>query len=133
MSSLDLIREKRAEIARQRAALEKQDAELAVAERVLAEFEGIVVPPTPQIGFEFGSPPPATSRRERVVEALSGSKLWMTSAEINQAIAERYGALIKATSFYPMISLLTKERVLVRKKDKLALQSRIGEGSQVND
>lgn len=121
----------RADLARQRAALDKQDADLAVAERVLAKLEGSE--PPPQQPFEFSPPGAALSRRDRVVEALSGQKLWMTSAEINQAIANRHGALIKTTSFYPMISLLTKEGVLVRDEDKLALKRRIGEGSQVND
>jgi hypothetical protein len=43
------------------------------------------------------------------------------------------GFLIKGTSFHPMISLMTKEGMIVRDKDRLALKSRIGEGSQVND
>lgn len=133
MNSLQRIREERAEIVRQRAAIEKRDAELAIAEKVLAELERTAPTAGPETTYELSLTPQAASRRERVIEALSGQKLWMTSAEINQAIARRHGALIKTTSFYPMISLLTKDGVLVRKDDKLALKSRLGEGSQVND
>ena len=113
--------------------MEKRDAELAVAERVLAEMEGADVPSAPEKVYELSPSPVATSRREKVIEALSGTKLWMTSGEINQAIAKRHGAPIKNTSFYPMISVLTKDGVIIRKDDKLAVKGRIGEGSQVND
>ena len=133
INSLQRIREERADLVRQRTAIEKRDAELAIAERVLAELERTPLPSGPEKPYELSLMPQAASRRERVLEALSGQKLWMTSAEINQAIARRHGAMIKATSFYPMISLLTKEGVLVRDEDKLALKGRIGEGSQVND
>lgn len=124
----------RADLARQRAALDKQDAELAIAEKVLSEIEGSDAPPAPaQNAMLNMMAAHGLSRRDRVVEALSGKLLWMTSAEINDAIAKRQGARIKNTSFYPMLTVLKNEGVVVRDGDKMALKSRIGEGSQVND
>lgn len=119
-----MIRAKRAELARQRAALEKQDAELAIAERVLAEMEGVKAS-SPQQTFEIVLSAPSGSRRERVLEALGGDKIWMTSAEINNAIAKRHGVLIKGTSLYPMLTNLKKEGVIIRQGDRMALKGRL--------
>ncbi len=85
------------------------------------------------MAYELSLSPAPNTRREKVIHALMGEKIWMTSGEINKAIAKRHGTLIKSTSFYPMISLLTKERVIIRRDDKLALRSRLGEGQAVND
>ncbi|MBA4330583.1 MAG: hypothetical protein B7Y85_06185 [Brevundimonas sp. 32-68-21] len=131
--SITRIRAEREEIARQRAALDKRDADLAVAEKVLVELEGVDASSAPEAPYELNLSPQATTRREKIIEALKGPKLWMTSGEINKAIYKRHGVMIKTTSLYPMLTLMTKEGVLMRSKDKLALESRIGEGSQVND
>lgn len=140
MSDLQKIREARADLARQRAALERRDAELAVAEKVLAEFGDVTVSTPPQsvqqtqqrtLDIILSSPP--ASRRERVLQALSGEKVWMTSAEINRAIAKRHGMLIKGTSLYPMLTVLKNEGVIVRDGDKMALKSRVEGGSEVQD
>ena len=130
---MERIRAERADLASQRAVLEQRDAELAVAERVLAELEGNDKSKASDRPQELSLSPAPNTRREKVIFALSGEKIWMTSAEINQAIGRRHGAEIKSTSFYPMVSLLTKERVIIRRGDKLALRSRLGEGQAVND
>lgn len=135
MTGLQKIRDMRADLARQRAALEKQDAELAIAEKVMTQIEGSDTPTLPGlVPFPAPPAPPPTaggSRRERVLEALSGEKVWMTSAEVNQEIARRYGALMKGTSLYPLLSLLKKERVIVRAGDKIAIKRRAEGGSAV--
>lgn len=134
MSSLQKIRDKRAELALQRAALERQDAELAIAEKVLAEMEGVKASPSPQQPFEFDAPPQPSvhpSRRELVMEALGGEKVWMTSAEINKEVFRRHRFLIKTSSLYPMLTVLKNEGVIVRDGDRMALKSRVGGGSEV--
>ncbi|GLK49281.1 hypothetical protein GCM10017620_22540 [Brevundimonas intermedia] len=143
MNPLQQIRDKRAHLARQRAAIDLQDAELEVAEKVLVRleaerpegktFELQPVQPgkndEPRDTFAFDVPPIRLSRRELVLEALKGEKIWMTSAEINEEIAKRHGAQIKPTSFYPMLSNLKNEAVIKREGDRMALASRIeGEG-----
>lgn len=138
MTGLQKIRDKRADLARQRAALERQDAELAIAEKVMAEIEGDETPAQPAL--PAGSAPTAlsklvaTSRRTRILEALSGEKVFMTSAEINEAIAKRYGAPIKGSSLYPMLSLLKQEKVIVRagkNGELIAIKRRAEGGSEV--
>lgn len=138
MSSLQKIRDERAELARQRAALERRDAELAVAEKVLAEFEGIPATELAAISgterFSMKMPVPTTStRRELVIEALSGEKVWMTSGEINKAIYKRHRFMIKTSSLYPMLTVLKNETVIVRDGDKMALKSRVKGGFEVQD
>jgi len=84
------------------------------------------VPPMPPTGYG--------TRRERILEALSGEKVFMTSGEVNAAIAKRYGALIKGTSLYPMLTQLKKEGVIVRagkKGDLIAIKRRAEGGSVV--
>lgn len=132
MTPLDQIRRQRADLARQRAALDKRDAELAIAEKVLAELEGAVASPAPST-MELLLSAPTASRRERVVEALSGERVWMTSREINNAIAKRHGMLIKSTSLLPMLTNLKNEGVVVRDGDKIALKERVEGGSAVQD
>lgn len=133
MSDLDQIRADRANIARQRAELEKLDADLAVAERVLLGYRasGAQSPAPIQAAFKLASPVPSATRRDRVIQALSDEKLWMTSSEINLAIEKRHGALMKTNSLYPMLTNLKKEGVIVRDRDRMALKSRITEAAPV--
>lgn len=127
MSDLQKIRDKRAAIAQQRAALERQDAELAIAEKVLREFAN--ADHASAFGGDVGLPvlarAPSGSRRERVLEALSGETVWMTSKEINFAIAQKYGVYIKGASLFPMLTALKNEGVIVRDGSKMALKSRV--------
>lgn len=126
MSPIDQIRAERAKIAQQRAALEKRDAELAVAERVLAEFDGVTIVPVPpeavQVQPYSGREP---SRRDKVLDVLAEGALWATSAEINRAVARKFGFLIKPSSFHPLLTDLKNEGVILRDGNKLALKSRI--------
>ena len=125
MESLQRIRTERAEIARQRAAMDRRDADLAVAERILSEIEGDAAHQTLPLNAMLSvMPASGVSRRDRVVESLSGEKIWMTSAEINEAIAKRHGAPIKTTSFYPMLTTLKNDGVIVRDGERIALKSR---------
>jgi hypothetical protein len=68
--SITRIRAEREEIARQRAALDKRDADLAVAEKVLVELEGVDASSAPEAPYELNLSPQATTRREKIIEAL---------------------------------------------------------------
>lgn len=134
MTGLQKIRAKRAELAQQRAALDGLDAELAIAERVLAKLEGDETPAATTPSAAPPPPPAGASRRERILEALSGEKVWMTSGEINHAIWKRHGAMIKGSSLYPMLSVLKQEGVIVRagkNGENIAIRRRAEGGSAV--
>lgn len=134
MTDLQKIRDRRADLAQQRAALEKLDADLATAERVLVEMSGSEASPALNPVVPVKPPSGYGSRRERILEALSGEKVFMTSGEVNRAIAKRYGVMIKGTSLYPMLTQLKKEGVIVRagqKGDLIAIKRRAEGASTV--
>lgn len=124
MSNLDTIRERRAAIAAQRTSLDREDAELAVAERVLARMAGEEPAPVNAM-TSLVRPRDALSRRDKVLDVLSGEAVWMNSREINAAIFKKHGAFIKGSSFFPMLTTLKNEGVILREGDKMALKSRV--------
>ena len=129
MSNLVTIRSERAKIALQVAALQKRDSDLAIAEKVLAEFEGAATPPVAMA--DAPAMRRAGTRRDRIIEALENGDLWKTSGQINQAIAKASGFFIKNSSLYPMLTTLKNEDVIVRDGDKMALKSRLEGGAYV--
>ena len=131
MTDLTAIRERRAAIADQRASLDREDAELVVAERVLARMAG--EEPAPVNAFvATRRKAMSMSRRELVMEAMTDGPMWQTSKDINFAIARKHGFHIKSTSFFPMLTALKNEGVILRDGDKMALKSRLdGEGGPI--
>ena len=123
MEPLEQIRAERAQIVQQRAALDKRDAELAIAERVLAGMSGVSPPITPFVVTAHSNKEP--SRKDKVLDILSDGPLWMTSSSINLSVARKYGQLIKPSSFHPLLTDLKNEGVILRDGNKLALKSRI--------
>lgn len=65
------------------------------------------------------------SRRELVMEAMTDGPMWQTSKDINFAIARKHGFHIKGSSFFPMLTALKNEGVIIRDGDKMALKSRL--------
>nr|WP_314525519.1 hypothetical protein [uncultured Brevundimonas sp.] len=132
MNTLQQIRDRRAQIAADKQALEVEDAELAAAERVVLRLEsgqthqltGHAVASTAVTGTL--TVVRRRNNKESVVQALAeSSSPWLESGEINEAIAKLTGEPLKISSLYPLLTNLKKDGVLVRQGNKLALTARI--------
>lgn len=131
MSTLQQIRDRRAQIAADKQALEVEDAELAAAERVVLRLEaGTTHQLSGNATVSTAASGTLTVRRrnnkESVVQALTeSSSPWLESSEINDAIAKLTGEPLKISSLYPLLTNLKKDGVLIRQGNKLALTTRI--------
>jgi hypothetical protein len=129
MDTLNLIRARRAEIAKQHQSarrvletLEKEDAELEAAERVIVRLAG-----TTKVD---GSAVPSgkLSQRDAVISALrlSADPWFCDASALREEASKLYGQEIAQTTFQPLLSTLTnKDRVVVREGPKVALAERI--------
>ena len=121
MSDLARIHARKAEIAEERDRLDRELRDLAIAERVLLNLSGAV-----EQAPADAAPPSDLTRRDKILAVLNGSaEPWLTSTDINKAIARRFGGLIKSSSLLPMLTNLKDEGVIIRKDGKLALKERV--------
>lgn len=124
MSDLIQVRARRANIAQLRAALDKEDAELATVERVLLRLSG--------------EAPAATSQREPLgVRIVRGNKAlvtrvledvphpWMTADEIKNEIERTTGNVIGKTTLFPLLTAMKNEGLIVRDNRRVALPRRL--------
>src|SRR5262249_3688589 len=112
-SPLDLIRARRAEIAKARKALDQEEAELMAAERTIVRLTG---------GASKGANGAATSKptqKEMVIGALKAGPVESIRA-LQAEIARIYGIEVKLTSLQPLVSFMTGKE-LVRDGRRVAL------------
>jgi hypothetical protein len=131
-NTLTLIRLRRQEIAKQRETaqrtietLDKEDGELAAAERVIVRLSGAFVATTS--GASVGN---KLTQREAVLLALRSSAApWFPDIEaLREEASTIYGKDIPKTTLQPMLSTLTNEdKLVVRDGAKIALAERAKE------
>lgn len=134
-TSLAAIRARRAAIATQRQALDAEEQELAVAERVVARLGATAMPRPNGNGRSQGERPPAESpaparQADLVIATLKASASpWVeTSADLQTQIKEIHGVEIPKNSLLPLLSRLTADKIVARDGPKLALKERVHGG-----
>lgn len=132
-SFLDLVRARRAEIDRQRAALDTEDQELAVAERVAERLEPFVRAgaPNAETGstvtnavLAAGAP---KTQPELVISTLKASAgPWFESSNaLHDEIQRIHGVDIKSGSLLPVLTNLKNEGIILREGPRIALAERV--------
>ncbi len=125
--TLLLVRNRRAELAKQREALETEDAELAVTERTLVRLAGIR-PSGPNGAAKPHGPklPQPTSQKGLIVATLKTAvRAWFETGEaLRKAVQDVHGVDIGKSSFQPYLSELKKTGVIVRDGQRVALAER---------
>ena len=127
-SDIHLVRERRAEIEKQRVALDKEDAELAITERTLARLQAAKSAAKPNSnGASPFKPKGAISQSDMILGVLRGAPTpWMASSnDLHAAIKTIHGADINKNSFFPMLHSLEKRHLIVRKGGRIALAERL--------
>jgi hypothetical protein len=145
-SDLDLVRARRAEIAKLRTQLDAEDADLDVTERTLARLQASKPPSTAAHEHEeaikaqpleartvryrrrLRRAKPQLSQRDMITGTLRVQpEIWVKdSATLQQRIKEIHGVEIPKTSLYPYLSDLKGEGTIVRNADGgIALAERI--------
>lgn len=128
MNSPDLqsVRARRAEIAQLLRTLKTEDADLAVAERVLLQLTPDGSPPPKQRLTRRGRQEGGKSQRALVLEALAQSKSeWLDVAGIISYVAKNHAIAIPRKTLSPLLTYLKNDGLVVRDGRRVALKSRI--------
>jgi hypothetical protein len=133
-SDLDLIRTRRAEIARQREALDLEEQDLAVTERTLARLQdsakwGSGTPasaPSPDHPALKGGQP--SGNRAYILAALEAAPdPWVASGSaLLGLIKSIYNYDLNQNSLYPVLGDLSSKGLIKRENGRLALAKRVG-------
>src|SRR2546430_4209675 len=127
-SDIQLVRERRAEIAKLRESLDQEDTDLAITEKTLVRLQAARSSVKPNgNGASLFKPKGAISQGDMILGALRGSaKLWLDgSGELHDLIRSIHGVEINKNSFYPLISDLAKRGLVAKDGPRLALASRV--------
>jgi hypothetical protein len=126
-STITNIRARRAEIAQLMEALEQEDDELEMAEKVVARLEAN--PKTNGSAVTTTKANGALTQRDMIVGILrTRDNPWVESSKtLHTEIHKLYGVKITPGSFLPMLSYLKKKDVIVRAGPKIALAERVGD------
>jgi hypothetical protein len=111
------IMARRAEIAQTRAALDEEERELVIAERVLARLAGDAPPVAPRVRA-------ARNQADMVLDALQVGKLWQDQGELADTVEIMDGVTIKPTSLQPLLSKLKLAGKIMKADGKFALVER---------
>jgi hypothetical protein len=129
--AMSALKARRDEISRAMAKLKVEDLELATAQAVLERFgadasveRGERTPPwTLDVPRVKGAP---RSQRSLVIELLSACEPpWVRSGDIVEQVKQSFGADIPERSLRPLLSVLKRERVIVRSGRHVALTERL--------
>jgi len=127
---LDNVRARRAEISRAKEALEKEDQELAIAEKVAEKLDPSLVSSVTRVADPDLVVPNkllATAAPKRhsdlVLSTLKASaNTWFESSEeLREEVRRIYGIEIIRGSFLPLLTSLKNEGLIVRDGRKVAL------------
>jgi hypothetical protein len=136
--TLTSIRARRAEITKLRQALDLEDQELAVAERVVSRLEAhtamqnenvdLSVPMVAHSSVSATAmliPAPARQADFVIATLRASENVWFeSSAALEREIAKTHGVIIKPTSLQPLLSNLKKRGAIVREGPRIALAQR---------
>lgn len=127
--NLSTVRQRRSAIAKQIKALQTEDGELEIAERVLTRLA-----PTTRSrdtnggGLDFGNPdPPPVTQKDLVIATLRArAEPWIESSRALQAeIQETHGVHIRDSSLLPLLTTLKDDKIIKRDSDnRIALAER---------
>ena len=133
-SDIDLVRARRAEIAKLRKELDAEDAELDITERTLARLAAADRPASnghakqSRIILRRSGTSVKPSQKDMIVGTLKAEPIaWITDAGALQAkIKEIHGVELPMTTIYPYLSSLKSDGIIVRgKSGEIALADRI--------
>lgn len=128
MTTIAVIRTRRAEIAQQLARLKAEDEELAMAEQVLRRFSDRGAAEAPQAASVRQRLLSPRSQREYVLDALAHSEhVWLRSDQIVALARKRWGVSISERSLRPLLSVMKRDGQIVRQGRVLALPERVEE------
>jgi hypothetical protein len=121
------IRTRRSEIARAIELLRTEDDELATTEAVLQRLGGQVATVARPSGEAQRWARPR-SQREFVLDVLSNSdSAWLETREIVRQAKARWGVSIPEPSLRPLLSVMKRRNVIVRRGRVVALRERAAE------
>jgi hypothetical protein len=125
---LDLIRNRRRDIAKEKRALDAEDASLAQAEETIVRVRAKIGPH----GGNGADSSPTTHRQYVIATMRKSEHDWFDSGEaLRQEVIRLFGKDIKRTTFQPLVSGMTTEppQVLRRNDDgQIGLIERVGPG-----
>ncbi len=135
MTDLDKIKARRSELAAQLRAIEQEERELQIAEKVLLRLARIPAI-SPNIGsgiwrekLDRNNASDATQRAATtpnlVLQSLTQSAVvWLTSNEVQADVTRMKGAEVPMSTISPTLSNLKKDGIIVRDGNKVALRER---------
>jgi hypothetical protein len=128
--TLATIRARRAEIAKLRQALDAEEVELEVAERVIARLEAARPTSTGAQPAKSGTGVPATQAElVKAVLRTSADPWFSSSTAIGEEIARTHGVEINPNSLQPLLWNMKKEGIIIRDaNNRIALTERVQGG-----
>ena len=137
-NSLDIIRQRLAEIGETRAKLDEEEHDLATAERVLVRLEAMskfefrpVLPRGISDGASTSTKRPPSQTKIIVATLKSSAQPWFESTNVLlEAIKVIHGIKMKKSSFQPLMWQLVKNGVVARDGFKVALAERVKGGGE---
>lgn len=126
MEALEQLRARRDEIARLKAALDKEDQDLSIAERVFLKLSGVTVQEDNSLGARL-----VRGNKALVVRVLEDQpQPWMSAEQIRLEIKRTQGHMIGKTTLFPLLTAMKNEGLIVRNGGVVALARRV-EGENV--
>jgi hypothetical protein len=124
--ALNLVHARRLEISRRIAELQAEDKELATTETVLSRLhEGAQTKAKPAATKKAAANARPTSQRECVLSVLESCEpAWISGNDIVAAARQRWGFEVPQRSLRPLLTLMKRERQIVRNGRLIALPGR---------
>lgn len=129
MSDIDKIKERRAELAKMREAIDAEERELSIAERVLVRLHRHAPAPLPAVPTIEQAASKlqnrSTSTESLIERALREcATVWYTSAEVRVDVSRLKGKDVPMTTIGPTLTAMKRNGTIVRDGNKVALAER---------
>ena len=133
MNTLHKIRARREALAAQRRAIDEEEHELQIAERVYLRFgesEVVNVPAVSTLPTAFATWSsqskigPATTEEFILVVLSNSASPWLTSSEVREEVSRRKGKEVPMGTVGPTLTAMKNDGKILRDGHKVALSSR---------